>query len=109
MPILRERIEWSRPRKVRAPDLLPEEQAHVKAAIRFLRLRHGSWPKLETATGVKANTLQWATRKRTSVTAGIALRVARAAGAPIDDVLRGAWPPVGACPRCGHVTEGGAS
>lgn len=109
MAILRERVEWSKPRKVRAPDLLPEEQANVKAAIRFLRCRVGSWLALETATGVKVKTLQWSSGKKTGVTAGVAIRVARAAGASIDDVLRGAWPPAGACPHCGQVTEGGAS
>jgi hypothetical protein len=109
MPILRERIEWSRPRKVRAPDLLPEEQAHVKAAIIFLRARVGSWPALVALSGVKLATLTWSARPKTGVTAGIAIRIARAADVPIDDVLRGAWPPAGACPHCGHVTEGGAS
>jgi hypothetical protein len=34
----------------------------------------------------------------------MALRVARLAGVPIDDVLAGKFPPAGTCPYCGNGT-----
>lgn len=40
--------------------------------------------------------------KRRAVTAAIAFRVARLAGASIDDVLSGAYVPAGTCRHCGH-------
>ncbi len=102
MPILTERVTWRRPRKRRAPDLTPEEQANVRAALRFLRVRFGGYPHLATAMGMKTKSLQQATmRVRRSLTAAMALRTAKIAGVAIADVLTGAFPEPGACVRCG--------
>lgn len=74
----------------------------MKAALAFLRLRHGTWAALSRAMGLKKATVTAATGKRGGVSAGVALRAARAAGVPLEDVLSGAWPKPGACPHCGR-------
>jgi len=103
MPILKERVEWSRPRKPRSPELSPDEQARAKVAVRFLRERLKSWEALAEATGCSIAILRHTQGRRNRVTANVALRVARAAGVPLEDVLSGAWPAEGACPLCGRV------
>lgn len=107
MAILRERVTWERPRPVRAdarPDALtPEERTHVREALRFLRQRMGGWSRLAKAMGLKQETLEQAAKRRSrGPTAGIALRAARVAGVCAEQVLRGEWPPAGACPVCGR-------
>lgn len=42
--------------------------------------------------------------ERTEVSASLAFRVARVAAVPVGDVVSGAYPPGGACPRCGYAT-----
>jgi hypothetical protein len=107
MPILTERVTWRRPRKPRSSELTLEEQAHAKTAIRFLAIRLGSWANLADRTDLSLAILRHSASPRSRVTANVALRVARAAGVHLEDVLRGTWPG-NACPHCGHVTEGGA-
>lgn len=106
MAILTKRETWAKPRPAnetrRSSDLTTAEQANAKAALRFLAKRHGSLRKLATAMGSNFGTLQGVVQKRVTVSAGIALRVARVAGAPLEDVLSGAWPPDGTCPTCGR-------
>jgi transcriptional regulator with XRE-family HTH domain len=102
MPILKERVAWSRPKKPRGPDLSPDERARVKAALVFLRCRYGSLRALAEAMGLKFATVGYAVSKRGNPSAGVALRAARAAGVPLEDVLSGAYPKPGACPRCGR-------
>lgn len=104
MPVLRERVAWSRPKVPRGPDLTPEEAKHVKAALAFLRARYGSWPKAAAAMGLKPVSVRYVASKRGGVTAGVALRAARAAGVPVEDILSGAWPKPGTCPHCGCVS-----
>jgi hypothetical protein len=102
MAVLRESVSWSRPGKTRGPDLSPEETAHVKAALAFLGKRLGTWRALAKATGLKKGTLGYAASKRGGVSAGVALRVARAAKVQLEDILSGAWPKPGMCPHCGR-------
>ena len=96
MAILREAKAWRRERPAnetrRSSDLTPEEQANAKAALRFLAKRHGSTGKLAKAMGATNGTVWEAVSKRGVVSAGIALRAARVAGVPLEDVLSGAWP-----------------
>jgi hypothetical protein len=51
--ILRERVAWTKLRPSnetrRSSDLTPEEQANVRAALRFLVKRHGTTQKLADA------------------------------------------------------------
>jgi DNA-binding XRE family transcriptional regulator len=105
MPILRERVRWERERPQNetrySSDLTPAEKENVRAAIRFLAKRHGTYEKLAKAVGAKRKTLSSAAL-RGSVSAGIALRIARVAGVPLEDVLGGRWPVEGMCPHCGR-------
>ena len=106
MPVLRERVTWAKPRhpteRRTSSDLSPEEQANVRAAIRFLAKRFGAYAKLAQAMGAKRATVALAASKRGAVSAGVALRVARAAGVPLEAILSGAWPSATACPHCGR-------
>jgi hypothetical protein len=106
MGVLREPKSWAKPRPAnhapRSNDLSPEECANVKRALRFLAVRLGGWAKLAEVTGAKAESLKKAAVPRHGVSAGLALRAARAASVPLEDVLCGAWPVKGACPHCGR-------
>jgi hypothetical protein len=106
MAILTERKVWAKPHPINAPrrssDLTPEEQANVKAALRFLWKRYGTLQKLAEAMGAKRGTVKLAMGRRGGVSAGIALRAARVAGVGVEDVFRGAWPILGTCPYCGR-------
>ncbi len=105
MPILTERKVWrcSRP-PYRDPLALPvEEQAHVRRALRVLKLRYRGWPKLARALGVPLKSLERTlTGKDRPVSAGLAIKVARVAGVPVDEVLKGLFPRPGECPMCGR-------
>jgi len=105
MAILTERKTWTKPKPAnavrRSSDLTPEEQAHVRVALRFLSKRFGTYQKLAEAMAAKRATVLLAGRTG-SVSAGIALRVARAAGVSFEDVLAGRFPTAGACPYCGR-------
>ena len=98
-------MRWERDRPQNetrhSSDLTPAEQANVRAAIRFLAIRHGNYRALAKAMGSKRGTVL-STVRRGSVTAGIALRIARVAGVPLEDVLAGRWPVEGMCPLCGR-------
>jgi hypothetical protein len=106
--ILRSRVAWAKPRDPtatrRSYDLTPEERTNASAAIRFLAKRHGTVGKLTLAMGAKRRTVLAAmSRRRCAVSAGLALRAARVAGVPLEDVLAGRWPVAGACPHCGRT------
>jgi hypothetical protein len=102
MVVLRERVSWSRPRKSRGPDLSPEESAHVKAALAFLAKRLGTWGALAKAMGLKKGTIRYAASRLGGVSAGVALRTARAASVSVEDILAGSFPRPGTCPHCGR-------
>src|SRR5579883_891079 len=107
MTVLRERKVWRHERPAnetrRASDLTPEEQSNVVRALAFLRVRHGGWPSLAKSLRATEGLVRRAGRFGRAVTAGLALRAARLAGVPVEDVLSGRWPPEGACPHCGRV------
>jgi len=110
MAILREPTTWKkRPRPADEPrhssDLTPNEQANVKKALAVLRIRFGSWAKVAAVMKSKVKTVEKAACSSGKPSAGLALRVARLAGAPMEDVLSGAWPKEGACPMCGRCDE----
>jgi hypothetical protein len=86
-------------------DLSTEEQEHVRAAMRFLRVRCGGWTQLATALRFKCHTVTDAGLGHGPVSASMAFRVARLAAVTVDDVLAGKYPPAGACAHCGHVAE----
>jgi hypothetical protein len=81
-------------------DLTKEEQAYVRAALRFLRARCGGWKAV--AKALRAHKTGLSMRDR-AVTASLAVRVARFVGVGVDDLLAGKFPPQGTCPFCGHI------
>ena len=86
-------------------DLTTEEQTNVRTALKFLRLRSGGgWEPLAKTLGFKSITLSHVAGGRTA-SASLAVRVARLAGVPVDDVLAGRYPGEGTCPYCGHREE----
>lgn len=106
MSILRERVSYKQARPANetkhSSDLTPDEQKNTKAAIRFLAKRHGTYAKLAMAMGANFGTVR-AAAQRGTVSAGIALRVARVAHVSVEDVLGGRFPVAGACPICGRA------
>jgi hypothetical protein len=105
MSILHEPKAWRKERVAtsREPDLSPDQIVNVKRAIHFLTRRHGNLAKLAKAMCMPRCTVARASNKRGIVTARTALRLARVAEAPLDDVLNGSWATGTACPRCGRV------
>ena len=102
MAILTERKVWRSPKLERDHgwDLTPAEAANVKVAIRVLRVRYGSLPKLAAAMGVNAKNLEHASGRQRKPSTGLALRVARLAGTHLEDLLAGRWPGSEMCPTC---------
>lgn len=84
-------------------DLTTEEQANVRTALRFLRVRAGGWEPVARALHFDPSLLGKVTSGRT-VTASMAVRVARLAHVGVDDVLTGRYPNPNACPHCGQVS-----
>jgi hypothetical protein len=82
-------------------DLTTQEQAHVRAALRFLRAKCGGWRAVGKVLRVQRSTLGHALSKRT-ISASLAVRVARFVGVGVDDLLTGQFPPPGTCPHCGQ-------
>lgn len=85
-------------------DLTTQEQAHVRTALRFMRTRFGAWAAVSQALQFKESTLANVMAGHPA-SASMAIRVARLAGVPVDDVLTGKYPAPGTCPHCGHRPE----
>jgi DNA-binding XRE family transcriptional regulator len=107
--ILTKREVWDKPKPIGparyTPDLNAEERANIRTALRLLRRRFGSWCATATALGSREKTVCKAGGTRSKPSVGLALRVARTVGVPVEDVLSGAWPPAGCCPTCGRSDE----
>jgi hypothetical protein len=82
--------------------LSSEEQNHARAALRFLRIRVGSWKKLAKALGFEASTLIGVKKHRARVSINLAYCMAKLACVPFDDVTSGRYPAPGTCPHCGR-------
>lgn len=87
-----------------ASDLTTAEQANVRAALRFLRMRCGGWAPLARALRFKATYLAKIGTER-APSASMAFRVARLAEVGVDELLAGKYPAAGTCPHCGHRKE----
>ena len=106
MAILTERTSWKRAKGPGryTPDLTAEEIANARRALRVMLRRFGSWGAAADAMGAKAATLEAAVNERKGKpSVGLALRVARVVGVPLEDILAGTWPKEGACPMCGRT------
>lgn len=109
MAILRVKQTWKKQREPKAragtervDSLSPEERANVIAALKVLRVRFGTWQAVADALKVTHKSVENAVSSKQKPSAGLAIRTARAAGVPVDDVLSGAFPKPGACPMCGR-------
>jgi DNA-binding XRE family transcriptional regulator len=78
------------------------EQAHVRAALRFLRTRSGGWEQLAKVLGFSRHTVRHVRKGEKAVSPNMAFRVSRLAMVPLEDVLTGKYPAAGTCPACGH-------
>ncbi|MFI5302178.1 MAG: hypothetical protein ACHREM_29150 [Polyangiales bacterium] len=88
-------------REKQPEDLTAKEQAHVRAAINFLRFRFGTVRSLAAVLRVNNSTLKHV-RVGRLVTPLIAFRVALLASVSIDELLAGRFPEAGTCPHCGR-------
>jgi hypothetical protein len=85
-------------------DLTTQEQTNVRAALRYLRARCGTWDALAKALRFKLSSLAHVSGGKT-VSARLMLRVARLADISVDDLLAGRYPPAGTCPHCGRPSS----
>lgn len=85
-------------------DLTLTEQKHVRTAMRYLRRKMGTRAALAEALHFAYKTVQHVMDGTSGVSASMALRVARLAEVPMDDLLAGRYVP-GACPRCGYMPD----
>jgi hypothetical protein len=92
---------------VKCADLTAEEAQHVRAALRFLRTRCGTWATLAKVLGFAVVTLENSANGHATISAALVFRVARFAKVGIDDVLSGRYPAPGTCPHCGHCPATG--
>lgn len=90
-------------------DLTPEEQDHVRLALRFLHRRAGGWRVLSHAIGFARHSLTKVRGGEKGVSPRMLIRVAKLAGVPVDDILTGKFPPQGTCPNCGHYAKVGGN
>jgi hypothetical protein len=106
--ILKEKIVWRRGDihlPARAWQLTQTEQDNVKAAARILRRQIGR-RRFAEAIGVGVKATRHATENKRRVSAGLALRVARLAGVPVETILAGKWKGPRPCPTCGQAWLG---
>ena len=85
-------------------DLTKQEQAHVRAALRLLRVQCGGWAGVEKVIHYQMRTIRNVMKGR-MVSPTMAFRVARFFGVGIDDLLAGRFPPRGTCHHCGQVPD----
>lgn len=83
-------------------DLTDREQTNVRAALRFLRARSGTWEVTAKALRFKAITLSNIAAGRKVASPTLAVRIAKLAKVGVDDVLMGRFPAPGTCPHCGY-------
>jgi plasmid maintenance system antidote protein VapI len=86
-------------------DLSDKEQRAVRTALRFLRLRVGAWKPLVKALRYEYDSIQKVAAGKKAVTPALALRVARFAGIPMDELLAGQWLSARVCRYCGHPPD----
>jgi hypothetical protein len=89
---------------VSAPtSLTAAEQANVRAAIRFLRVRAGANTLAKALRADRRGLLR--VLHGSAVSESLAVRVAKFAKVGVDDVLAGRFPEPGVCPHCGHKAD----
>ncbi len=81
--------------------LTDKEQENVRLALRFLRVKIGTWESVAAALGTSALIIRTALSSGI-VTPAMTFCVAGVAGVAVDDVLKGKFVPKGTCPQCGY-------
>ena len=89
-----------------AADLTTDEQEHVRVALKHLHAIYRQWKLLGPMLRIKAQSVKNIAHGYGCVSASIAFRVARLAGVPMEDLLRGCYPPPGTCKHCGRSNDG---
>jgi hypothetical protein len=107
--VLTERKVWRAPprplsrRKLLDPNRLKDhEVAFVRAALDVLRLRCGSKRKLAEVMQVGRMRVQRVATGSRRPDMVFAVRLARVAGVPVEDITRGRFVLKGTCPMCGR-------
>lgn len=86
-------------------DLTEQEQQYVRTALLFLRRRMMGWAPIAKVLGYQYDTIEKIANARgRAPTGGMAFRVARLVGVPVDDLVSGRFIP-GACPKCGYLQD----
>jgi hypothetical protein len=85
-----------------ATELTTDEQMNARKLIDFLLIRFGGWVLLCKALHCSRTNLTDVLAGRADVSPGLVFRMARVAGVPIDDVIRGRYPASDMCPHCGR-------
>ena len=88
--------------------LSKEQRANVMTALRFLRIRVGTWKMLAKALGFELSTMKNIEKGVNPASVNLAFQVSRLACVPFDDVVAGRYPVDGMCPHCGRGPEGEA-
>ena len=112
MAILTAKKVWRRERTkprlhAQLAALTPAQQANVLAFAQKLRARSHSWEAFARRVGVQRLTLFRACTGIQPPCAGLALRLARRAKVPMEDVLGGIFAKPGCCAMCGQGKRGG--
>ena len=92
------------PRKYPKP-LTGQEQANVRIAMRYLRVRFGTWVAVSRAVRVKRRTVR-RIREGQRVRVYVAQRVATLAAVSLNDLRAGRFPATWRCPVCDHGMGG---
>ncbi len=87
--------------------LSKEQRANVMAALRFLRIRVGTWKMLAKALGFELSTMKNIDKGVNPASVNLAFQVSRLACVLFDDVVSGRYPLAGTCPHCGRGPEVG--
>lgn len=89
----------ARPKYQRNPALVPtaEEQDRIRAAIRHLAAAYGGRDVLAEVMGVPIKNLSAVRRTKSFA---LAILLARAAGVPVEQILRPGVQDAGKCPVC---------
>lgn len=87
-------------------DLTDQEQQHVRTAIKFLRIRSGTYESLARVLKFRSQTIRHSA-DGDLVSASLAFRIARLADVTVDDLLKGKFPPKGTCAHCGYNPKEG--
>jgi hypothetical protein len=108
MAVLTERKVWRRPdaelpeRKRLDPNRLKDgEVAYVRAALDVLRIRVGSWRRLAEVMHIGRMRVNRVASGSRRPDVAFAVRLARVAGVPVEDITRGRFVRRGMCPMCG--------